>query len=112
MGNTIRDASFCDTITNIYEEMVLKIFINTIAKPYVKRLTDSLKPTDLSRGQCTAASHRKSDRKLQLVPDLVRMKKSWQKQSGITQLREKLNMTYKFMFYHIGLKEYTLRQLG
>ena len=25
-------------ITNIYDEMVLKIFINTIAKPHVKRL--------------------------------------------------------------------------
>ena len=36
-GNTIRDTSFGDVIANIYNEMVLKIFINTIAKPHVKR---------------------------------------------------------------------------
>ena len=42
LGNTIRDASFCDAVINIYDEMVLKIFINTIAKPYVTRLSGSL----------------------------------------------------------------------
>ena len=39
-GNSIRDASFCEAIANIYYKMVLKIFINTIAKPHVKRLKD------------------------------------------------------------------------
>ena len=33
----IRDTSFCDSIANIYDEIVLKIFINTIAKLHVKR---------------------------------------------------------------------------
>ena len=37
--DTIRDTSFCDAITNIYDAMVLKIFINTIANPHVKRLS-------------------------------------------------------------------------
>ena len=35
-GNNIRDTSFCNAITNIYHKMVLKTFIKTIAKPYVK----------------------------------------------------------------------------
>ena len=35
-----RDTSFCDAIANIYDDMVLNIFINTIAKPHVKRLRD------------------------------------------------------------------------
>ena len=34
--NSIRDESFFDAITNIHDEMVLKIFINTIAKPSCK----------------------------------------------------------------------------
>ena len=33
LGNTIHDTSFCDAIANIYDEMMLKNFINTIAKP-------------------------------------------------------------------------------
>ena len=37
--NTIRDTSFCDAITNIYDEIVLKVFIRTTAKPHVKRIT-------------------------------------------------------------------------
>ena len=36
-SNSIRDTSFYDAITNIYDGLVLKIFINTIAKPHVKR---------------------------------------------------------------------------
>ena len=36
ISNNIRDTSFCDAFANIYDEMVLKIFINTIAKPHVK----------------------------------------------------------------------------
>ena len=44
LGNTIHDTSFCDAIANIYDEMVLKNFINTIAKPHVKRLTDLSQP--------------------------------------------------------------------
>ena len=39
-GNNICDTSLCDAIANIYGEMVLKIFINTIAKPHVKSLSD------------------------------------------------------------------------
>ena len=39
--NTIRDTSFCVAIANIYDEMLLKTFISTIAKPHVKRLTDN-----------------------------------------------------------------------
>ena len=39
LGNTICDTSFCDAITNIYDKTVLKIFINTIAKSHVKKLT-------------------------------------------------------------------------
>ena len=35
MSNTIRDTSFCDAITNVYDEIELKIFINTVAKPHV-----------------------------------------------------------------------------
>ena len=35
--NDICDIRCCDAIANIYEEMVLKSFINTIAKSYVKR---------------------------------------------------------------------------
>ena len=42
--NTNRDTSFGDVISNIYDEIVLKIFINTIAKPHVKRLTSSPLP--------------------------------------------------------------------
>ena len=38
-GDTTRDTSFCDAIANIYNEMVLKFFINTIVEPHVKRLT-------------------------------------------------------------------------
>ena len=38
-NNTIRNTSFCDEVTNIYYEILLKIFINTIAQPHVKRLT-------------------------------------------------------------------------
>ena len=38
-NNTVYDTSFCDAITNIYDEMVLKIFINTFAKRHVKRVS-------------------------------------------------------------------------
>ena len=34
-SNNICDTSFCDAIANIYDKMVLKISINTIAKPHV-----------------------------------------------------------------------------
>ena len=37
--NTIHDTSICDAITKINDKMVLKVFINTIAKPHVKRFT-------------------------------------------------------------------------
>ena len=37
--NNIRDTNFCDAVANIYDEMALKIFINSIAKHHVKRLT-------------------------------------------------------------------------
>ena len=33
-----RNTSFCDAITNIYNQMLLKIFINTIAEPHVKKV--------------------------------------------------------------------------
>ena len=39
-GNNNRDASFYYAITSVYDEIVLKLFINTIAKPHVKRLCD------------------------------------------------------------------------
>ena len=39
LGDNICDTSFCDAIANVYNEMVLKIFLNTIAKRHVKRLT-------------------------------------------------------------------------
>ena len=42
MGNTIGDTSFCDGTTNIYDKMTLKIFINTIAKPHLKKLTNTI----------------------------------------------------------------------
>ena len=42
MDNTIRDTSSCDAITNNYDEMVLKSFSNTIAKPHAKRLTGTI----------------------------------------------------------------------
>ena len=35
-GNNIRDTSFCDAIAINYDQMLLKIFINTIAKPRKK----------------------------------------------------------------------------
>ena len=38
-NNTVHDTSFCDAITNIYDEMVLKIFIDTFAKRHVKRVS-------------------------------------------------------------------------
>ena len=37
--NNIRNTNVCDARANIYDEMVLKIFIHTIAKRHVKRLT-------------------------------------------------------------------------
>ena len=39
MKTFTRDASFCDAIVMNYDEMVLEIFIDTIAKPRVIRLT-------------------------------------------------------------------------
>ena len=36
-GNNIRDTSFCEAITIVYDEMELEFFINTIAKPHVKK---------------------------------------------------------------------------
>ena len=39
MSNTIPETSLCDAITNIYDKILLKTFINTNAKPYVKRLS-------------------------------------------------------------------------
>ena len=41
-ASNFRDTSFCDAIAINYDKMVLKIFINTIAKPHVKRLTVNL----------------------------------------------------------------------
>ena len=41
-AHTICDTNFCDVTTNIYDEIVLKIFINTIAKSHVKRLIENL----------------------------------------------------------------------
>ena len=35
----VRDTSFCDVIANIFDEMVLKNFINIIAKLCIKRLS-------------------------------------------------------------------------
>ena len=35
-----RHTNFYDAVANIYDEMALKIFIYTIAKPHVKRLRD------------------------------------------------------------------------
>ena len=46
LGNTIRDTSFCDAISNIYDEMVLTIFINTIATSQVKRCRVMFNPTN------------------------------------------------------------------
>ena len=37
--NNIRDTSLCDASTYVYDNRVLKSFINTIAKPHVKRLS-------------------------------------------------------------------------
>ena len=38
--DNIRDTNFGDAIANIYDKMVMKIFINTIAKLHGKRWTD------------------------------------------------------------------------
>ena len=38
LGNTIYDTSFGDAIINIYDEMVLKMFISISAKPHVKKV--------------------------------------------------------------------------
>ena len=54
ISNTVRDTSFCDAIVNIYDEIVLKIFINTIAKPHVKRL--SVKPPPCVVDRCAGGS--------------------------------------------------------
>ena len=41
-GNITRDTSFCDAIANNYNEVVLQIFIKTIAKPHVKKLSATI----------------------------------------------------------------------
>ena len=41
LGNTIHDTPLCDAITKVFDEIVLKIVINTITKTNEKRLTVS-----------------------------------------------------------------------
>ena len=38
-GNNIHDTSFCDAIAYNFDKMELSIFINTITKRHVKRLS-------------------------------------------------------------------------
>ena len=45
--NNFRDTSFCGAIAVNYDETVLKIFINTIEKSHIKRLT-FMAPTTIS----------------------------------------------------------------
>ena len=35
-GSDVCGTSLCDAIANIYDEIVLEIFVNTIAKPYMQ----------------------------------------------------------------------------
>ena len=45
--NNSWDTGLRDTIANNYDEKVLKVFMNTIAKPHTKRLAESFQLTFL-----------------------------------------------------------------
>ena len=50
-GNNICNINFRDAIAIIYDEMVLRLFIHTIAKPHGKRLTVWLQKKTSISGQ-------------------------------------------------------------